>query len=379
MESITRRSLLAGASAGLLQMRPQTALRAQANSAVVLGIIGTGGRGRRVGTYFAEDPRVRLGAICDLYPDRIDEAKTQIPGADRAKVYKDYRELLASAEIDAVLIATPVFLHPEHFSAAVNAKKHIYCEKPAGADVAGVKQLIASAKRADASKSIAFGFQQRHSPEYLAALKILRSGDNGETLMIRSDWLLGGARLTPFQSPYPPEQEKIRHWGAWKQYSGDFIVEQDCHGVDVLNWWAQAHPLAASGQGGRRKRAYGDNMDHLSVLYEYPGGLPGYLNATQLAVKNYWDVKEQVFGAEGVITVTRRYYEWFRGRDNVQRVDSKGDVTIDAVRVFVDRVVEGKPANEALSAAESTLTSLLGRLAVESGQRVTWEEMMKSA
>ena len=379
MKSITRRGLLAGASAGLLSMPVETALQAKSNSAVALGIIGTGGRGRRVGSYFAEDPRVRLAAICDIFPDRIDEAKSQIPTAAGAKVYRDYKELLASREIDAVLIATPVFLHPEHFEAAVLAKKHIYCEKPAGADVAGVKRLIAAAKRADTSRNIAFGFQQRHSPEYQAALKILRSGDNGETLMIRSDWLLGGARLTPFQSPYPPEQEKIRHWGAWKQYSGDFIVEQDCHGVDVLNWWAEAHPTAATGQGGRRKRAYGDNMDHLSVLYEYPGGLPGYLNATQLGVKNYWDVKEQVFGAEGVLTVTRQYYEWFRGRDNIERVEGKRDVTIDAVKLFVDRVVDGKPANEALSAAESTLTSLLGRMAIESGSRVTWEDLMQSA
>ncbi len=379
MEPITRRSLLAGASAGLLAMPAQRALRAEANSAVVLGIIGTGGRGRRVGTYFAEDPRVRLGAICDIYPDRIDEAKTLIPTADGAKVYKDYKELLASPEIDAVLISTPVFLHPEHFEAAVNAKKHIYCEKPAGADVAGVKRLIAAAKRADPSKNIGFGFQQRHSPEYLAALKILRSGDNGEMLMVRSDWILGGARLTPFESPYPKEQEMIRHWGAWKKYSGDFIVEQDCHGVDILNWWAEGHPVAATGQGGQRKRAYGDNMDHLSVLYEYPGGVPGYLNATQLAPNRYWDVKEQVFGTEGVLTVTRQYYEWFRGPDNVQRVESKHDITIDAVKVFVDRVVEGKPGNEALSAADSTLTSLLGRMAIESGRKVTWDEMMQSA
>jgi predicted dehydrogenase len=197
--------------------------------------------------------------------------------------------------------------------------------------------------------------------------------------MIRSDWLLGGARLTPFKSPYPPEQEMIRHWGAWKKYSGDFIVEQDCHGVDVLNWWAEGHPFAAIGQGGQRKRAYGDNMDHLNVRYEYTGGVPGYLNATQLAAKNYWDVKEQVFGTEGVLTVTRQYFEWFRGRDNVQRVESKRDVTIDAVRNFVAGVVEAKPGNEALSAAESTLTALLGRMAIELGRRVTWGEMMRSA
>jgi len=356
----------------------QTAFGSTANSAVTMGIIGTGGRGRFVGSVFAKDGRARIVAICDIFSDRIDAAKTQLPGADRARAFRDHEELLAMEGLDAVLIATPVFLHPLHFEAAAKARKHIYCEKPAGADVAGVKRLLRAAQTADPTKNIGFGFQQRYSPEYLAAEKILRSGQLGELLLMRSNWILGGAALGPFRSPYPPEDQKLRHWGAWKEYSGDFIVEQDCHGLDVLNWFAGGPPLKASGAGGRRKRTYGDNSDHLNVTYEYPGGLKGFLTATQLAVKRYWEVNEQFFGTEGMLETERKYYKWHRGPDDVVRVESKREITIDAVAAFLGRVLDGKPENMALNACASTLTSLLGRMAIETGRETTWEELLRS-
>ncbi len=376
-QRISRRGALAGAAGAMVSAR--TALGAAANSAVTLGILGTGGRGRYVGSLFAQDPRARIVAICDIFADRIDLAKTQVPGAAQARVFRNHEEMLAMDGLDAVLIATPVFLHPEHFEAAVRARKHIYCEKPAGADVAGVKRLLRAAQAADPRRHIAFGFQQRYSPEYLAAEKILRTGQLGELLLMRSNWILGGAALTPFRSPYPPEEQKLRHWGAWKAYSGDFIVEQDCHGLDVLNWFAGGHPLQATGTGGRRKRAYGDNSDHLNVTYEYANGLKGFLTATQLAVKRYWEVNEQFFGTEGVLETERKYYKWYRGPEDVVEVRSKREITIDAVEAFLDRVVAGKPENGAPEACQSTFTSLLGRMAMESGRPVTWEEMLRSA
>jgi myo-inositol 2-dehydrogenase / D-chiro-inositol 1-dehydrogenase len=377
MPNITRRAALAGGA--MLLTRSQTAFGAQANSQVALGVIGTGGRGRYVGTLFARDPRVRVAALCDIYDDQIDRAKTEIPGTDRAPVYKDYHDLLARTDLDAVLIATPVFLHPEHFEAAVEARKHIYCEKPAGADVAGVKRLVRAGERAEKSKVIQFGFQQRFSPEYRAALDILRSGRLGELLLMRSDWILGGADLQPYESPYPPEQRRIRHWGEFRETSGDFIVEQDCHGLDVLNWFAQAHPLKATGAGGRKKRAFGDNLDHLNVTYEYPNGLRGFLAATQLAVKRYWDVKEQFFGAEGVLETERKYYKWHRGEDDDVLVKSKREITTDAIEAFVSDILAGKGRNMAFDAADSTFTALLGRMAIDTRREVTWEELLKSA
>ncbi len=374
MSLISRRTALAGA-VGFEIVRRETARGAQANSAVRVGIIGTGGRGTFDGAIFARDTRARIVALCDLYSDRIDQAKTAIPGADGARVYKDYRELLGDTAIDAVLIATPVFLHPEHFEAAVAARKHIYIEKPAAADVAGVKRLLAAAERADKSKHIVFGFQNRFSPEYKVAEEIVRTGKLGDLLMMECHFIKGGVTSRTLQ--HPPE-ERIRHWGAWRDMSGDFIVEQDCHGLDILNWFAKGHPVKAIGSGGRKVRAYGDNLDHLSVTYEYPGGLRGMLVATQITPMRYRDVREQFFGSRGVLETHREYYKWDRGEGPIVKVDSKREITIDAVDSFLGRVMAGTPGNMALSACESTLTSLLGRMAIEVRREVTWEELMQS-
>jgi predicted dehydrogenase len=279
MRRISRRHALAGVAAGI-GIAGRTARGAQANSAVTVGIIGTGSRGRFDLGIFAQDGRARIAALCDISSDAIDATKTAVPGTGTARVYKDYREVLADPSIDAVLIATPVFLHPEHFEAAVKARKHIYIEKPAGADVAGVKRLLTAAQQADPSKHIVLGFQNRYSPEYHVAEDIVRTGKLGELLMMECHFIRGGDAAKPVHAP----EERIKRWGAWRGLSGDFIVEQDCHGLDVLNWFAGKHPIKAIGSGGSIKRAYGDNLDHLSVTYEYPGNLRGILVATQLTV-----------------------------------------------------------------------------------------------
>ncbi len=348
----------------------------QANSAVSVGVIGTGNRGRYDAKIFAGDPRARITALCDLYPDQIDRAKTEIPAASGAKSYSRYQDLLADASIDAVLITTPVYLHPEHFEAAVAAKKHIYCEKPAGPSVAGVKRLLAAAARADRTKHIQFGFQQRYSPEYLAAEQILHSAEFGQLALMRSHWMVGGASTRLRPESIPPERA-ARMWYPWRAKSGDMIVEQDCHGVDVLNWFSGRHPLSAVGDGGRKVRTYGDTMDHLNVTYDYGDGLHGFLHACQLA-QGYGLVDEQFFGTEGTLETHRRYYRWSRPEQKPVQVNSKREITIDAIERFLTHIVENRPENNAQTAAESTLTSLLGRLAIDTGRRVTWDELLKS-
>ena len=394
MANFTRRDALAGVAVNLLLVKPGTAFGSQANSAVSFGIIGTGGRGSYVGTHMTHDPRTRLVAICDIYPDKIDKAKTDIPGADKARVYRDHKELLAQRDIDAVLIATPVFLHPVHFEAAVNARKHIYCEKPAGADVAGVKRLLAAAERADKAKTMQFGFQQRFSPEYRAALKIMRSGKVGQLSMMESYWVLGGVPPKGFKSPYPPEQDKIRHWGLWMETSGGVIVEQDCHGVDVLNWFADAHPVKAIGAGGLRyKTFHGDSdSDHHHITYYYPNDVEGWL----LSIKQtagFRDVKEQIYCSQGMLETARTYYKHhgplansaYKNADDlsdrslVEKVDSKREITIDAVESFFTSILEAKPYSMAQIAADATLTSLLGRMAYQTKREVTWEELLRTA
>jgi predicted dehydrogenase len=394
MKEITRRHALAGAAANVTILKPQTAFGSQANSVVSFGIIGTGGRGRYVGAHMSRDANARITAICDLFPDRIDLAKTQVPGADKARSFKNYQDLLADRSVDAVLIATPVFLHPEHFEAAVQAGKHIYCEKPAGADVAGVKRLMRAGERADKSKTIQFGFQQRFSPEYLTALDILRSGRAGNLTMMTSYWVLGGLPPATFKSPYEPDVQKLRHWGLWRDYSGSPIVEQDCHGVDVLNWFANAHPVKASGTGGVRfPLPYGDwSSDHHHITYYYPNNLTGWLISIKFTA-DFRDVREQFFCSKNLIETARTYYKLhgpgeraalknaddLADRSLIEKRDSTREITIDAIESFFKSIVEKKPYNLAKEAGESTFTSLLGRMAYETKREVSWDDLLRTA
>jgi predicted dehydrogenase len=180
----------------------------------------------------------------------------------------------------------------------------------------------------------------------------------------------------------------------WMDYSGGAIVEQDCHGVDVLNWFADAHPAKAMGRGGvRYKIPYGDwNSDHHDIVYTYPNGIEGWL----LSIKHtagYRDVKEQFFGSEGVLETARTYYRWhgpvpssplknaddLRDRSLIEKGESKREITIDAIESFFTSIVEHKPYSMAAIAADSTFTSLLGRMAYETAREVTWDELLKSA
>jgi predicted dehydrogenase len=346
----------------------------QANSKRTVALLGVGNRGQYVGKIFADDARVQVTALCDIDPLKIDQAKTKMPATSGARVFKDAGEMFAAGGFDAVYIATPVYLHPEHFEMAVKAGVHVYCEKPAGASVAGVKRLQSAARSMSAEKVCFFGFQQRWSPEYLEAEKILRAGRIGDLLLMRAEWMVGGVR---FGAPVPTQEQAAKMWYPWRAKSGDFIVEQDCHGVDVLNWYAQSRPLSAVGAGGKGKRPIGDNLDHVNVTYYYPKGLPGYLHATQLAQAGRI-VREQFFGTLGNIETQRGFYEVEYSGQKPQRVPSKREITIDAVELFLSHIEQGKRTNMAQDACDSTFTSLLGRIAVDSKREVTWEEMLRS-
>jgi predicted dehydrogenase len=370
----------------------------QANSKIGFGVIGTGGRGNYVGELMTRDPNSRVAAICDKYPDRIDLGKTKIPGADKVPAYRDYRQLLDDKNIDAVLIATPVFLHPEHYEAAILARKHIYCEKPAGADVAGCKRMLKAWEKRDKTKRIQFGFQQRFSSQYLKSRSYLTSGKIGDLTLMKSYWVLGYLPPTTGPQPYPdlPEEEqKIRRWASWTKYSGGPIVEQDCHGIDTINWFAgDRHPINAVGRGSvRYKIPYGDwNTDHHNVIYQYPGGLEGWL----ISIKHtagYRDVKEQFYGSRGMLETSRRYMKLhgmtpdvrYKSADDLrdtslmEREESVSDITLEATTAFFKGILAGDASDMTKTSVESTLTALLGRMAIETKREVTWDEMMRSA
>jgi len=364
-------------AATFLIVKPESVRGSQANSSLTVGLIGAGRRGTYVSGIFAKNEFCRVASLCDIYDDQLNAAAKQFSGA---KLFKNYKELLAS-DVDAVYIATPPYLHPEHFEAAVNARKHVFSEKPAGVDVAGVNRVIAAAKKADKNKRISFDYQQRYGVDYNAAYDIMKSGRIGKIRAIRAAWIGGDL---PRRSGHPASEEKMRNWLFYREYSGDIIVEQNCHNIDVVNWFMGTHPVKAAGYGGRAVRKdIGNIMDNLAATFEYPDGTILSYSANQFSTRSFADISETFITERGAINTSRQGYKLydadkrFTPPHEVQSPSSKGDITADAVNAFIDGARTGKLENAAFYAADSTLTAILAREAIYKGKEMTWDQLLK--
>lgn len=367
---VSRRSLVAGAAGAFTIVHPEAVRGSQANSKISVGLIGSGNRGSYDAAIVHADPRAEITALCDLFDDRIEMAMQRIKLEKKPAIYKDYQKLLAS-DVDAVIIATPPFEHPPMLEAAVNARKHIYCEKPMGVDVEGCRRVIAAGRRADPQKCISVGFQQRYGPVYLEGYKRIQEGQIGTLANARAFWIGGD----PFKRvPYPdPKEEKLRNWFCYRDYSGDFIVEQDCHNFDVLHWFLGALPLRAVGYGGRKVRTSMEILDHLTLSFEFPNGIHVNYEANQLSPPGFARVGEEFTGTKGVIAVSRARMVHTRGPKDVETMESKRDITYDAIEAFLGRIQSGDVENVAERSALSTMIAILGRTALYTGREVTWK------
>jgi predicted dehydrogenase len=322
----------------------------------------------------------KLVAVSDLSTDKMQAAQALSPETG-TKALRDYRELLAAPGIDAVIIATPVFLHAEHFEAAVKAKKHIYIEKPAAASVADCKKIMQVADSAPRNLHITFGFQRRHGELYLKAKKLQDSGALGAVRWAQVQFLKGESerRTARKQEPIPSEPiERIKNWGHWRELSGDLIVENNIHLIDVMNWFVGAHPLKALGNGGKTIPAYGDMRDHGQVVFDYPGNVQGTLLGATVAPPYFRSVFEQFHCVNGVLETSENYWRHYRGSKDVFTEQPPRNISIDSVAAFVRSVAGGKPENTAIRGVESTLTAIMGRMAMDLRREVTWEEVLAS-
>jgi myo-inositol 2-dehydrogenase/D-chiro-inositol 1-dehydrogenase len=369
----SRRSFLgATAATTFAVVSPQAVRGSQANSQIRVGLIGSGGRGTYDAKIVNGDPRARVTALCDLFDDRLEHAAAELK-LQNPKTYKDFEKLLAAPDIDAVIIATPPFEHPRMLSAAVDARKHIYCEKPMGVDLAGVKEVIAAGRRHDPKKNLFVGFQQRYGPEYLEAYKRLTAGAIGELANARGFWI-GSDPFT--RRPYDdPKIEKLRNWFCYRDYSGDFIVEQDCHNFDVLHWFLNARPISAVGMGGRKVRTSMEILDHLSLTFEFPNGIHVNYEANQISPRGFARVGEEFTGTKGVLETSRARMVHTKGPgpQNKEVMETKRDITNDAFEKFLEYIQNGQVENVAERSAISTLFAILGRTAIYENRRATWK------
>jgi len=248
--------------------------------------------------------------------------------------------------------------------------------------VAGAKRVMKLADAADRKINLTFGFQQRYGGVYAKAKQMLDSGAIGKIREVHGEFLKYALTGNEPVEPEPKtEAERLKQWKLWRAMYGEIIVETYVHNLDAINWFMGARPIRAIGTGGRTVERRGDLLDHLSVTYDYfdpSGNVQMSFLGSQITPRFYRSNKERYIGANGVIETAREYWSYNTG-NGVVTEKSERDISHDALEAFVQRVLEGKPENTGVRAAESTLTALLGQMAIYEERKVTWDEMMASA
>lgn len=376
--NLSRRSFMktSTASAAFAVMAAKTALGSEANSAMAIGLIGCGGRGNHDAGNFRKNTNSRIVALADPYEDRLASTVKEFE-SDKPKTFQGfdaYQKLLAT-DVDTVIITSPPYFHPEHFEAAVEAKKNVYLEKPVAVDTVGANRVLQAGKKVE-GKTVMVGFQTRFSPDMQEAVKRVHDGAIGDIVCGQAHYHSGW--LSPRHQPGMPEQEKrIRNWVFDIVLSGDILVEQNIHVLDVCNWIMGAHPVKAYGTGGRKVRTeVGDTWDHYGVTMWYPNGAEVVFASTQFLDLGWGDAGERFNGSKGAFDALVGTAK-IRGKNEWTFKGEEGNSEIHKIKAFYDSVVSQKYVNEIPQGVESTLTAILGRTAAYRGQEYTWDKMME--
>lgn len=379
-ESIGRREFLA-ASAGVgLSIIGAPAVRgAQANGAIEIGLIGCGGRGQWIGDLVHKNSTAKIVAVCDYFRDRADEAGQKL-GVDSSRRYTGldgYKKLLES-KLDAVMIISPPYFHPEQAIAGMEAGKHVYMAKPIAVDVPGVKALLAASKKVEGKQCVLVDFQTRQDPMYQGAVAAVHKGVIGQMVCGQSYYHDG--RLGIHAKP-GTEMARLRNWVFDIALSGDIIVEQNIHVLDVANWILKAHPTQAMGTGGRKSRVdVGDCWDHYIVTYWYPDDFKLDFSSSQFFLSGIGDLCTRVYGQLGTIDTHYGGNVMVRAREGSFKGGQTSQIyqagAVANIKQFCAAIEAGKTLNNLEESASSTLTCILGRTATRKGGIVTWEQMM---
>ncbi len=389
---ISRRSFLgeaaaAGAAATAFTIIRPELVRGAGDEKLKAGLIGCGGRGTEAAQQFLyRNNNVELVAMGDIFEDHLEKSlgdirESKYAGvAEKVKVDPDhhfigfdaYKKVLAS-DIDVVLLAAPPGYRPEHFVAAVEAKKHIFAEKPFGTDPVGVRKVMTASKKAEELKlTVMSGAQRHHQDAYVETWKKVRDGAIGDILGTYAYWVGTPVIQQKERNPNWSDMEfQHRAWYSFVWICGDQIVEQHLHNIDVINWFMGTHPVKVFASGGAawrpRTEIYGNIYDHIDADFTYENGVHMSSHCRQFRKPAYSSVSELIVGT--------------RGRTNCKDLGPKGgeDPYVQEHIALVQSIRgQGPYINDGMAVAESTMTCIMARESAYSGQEITWEQMMAS-
>jgi predicted dehydrogenase len=359
-----------------------------------VGVIGCGGRGTGAAkNVIKAAPGVKIVAMADAFKNRLEESRQNLikdlgdkveVSEERAFVGLDaYEKLLALKDVNYVILATPPGFRPQQLKAAVASGKHIFTEKPVAVDGPGIRTVLEVYEQAKAKGlGIAAGTQRRHQTAYIETMKLVHDGAIGQIVAARCYWNQGGLWKQDRQPGWSDLEWQVRNWLYFTWLSGDHIVEQHVHNIDVVNWALGAHPVRAVGMGGRQARtdpAYGHIYDHFAIDYEYENGVHLMSMCRQIDGCEK-SVSEALVGTKGQCLTAddrknfaitgEKAWRFPRERANEPYVQEHTDL-IASLRA-------SRPINELKQVAESTLTAIMGRMSAYTGKAVTWEQALNS-
>ncbi len=357
------------------------------------GVIGCGGRGSGAAEDFLNaGPNLSVVALADVFQDRIDNCRKSLKEKFNAEIpdnmcftgFDAYKGVIA-AGVDVVIIATPPAFRPTHFEAAVEAGKHVFMEKPICVDGPGARSIMATAKKAEAQGlCVVTGTQRHHQRSYVESFKQIQAGAIGDIVSGNVYWNQSMLWYRTKEQGWSDMEWMIRDWVNWTWLSGDHIVEQHVHNIDVFNWFSGLKPVKAVAFGSRQRRLTGDQYDNFSVDFEYEGGIRVHSMCRQIdgCVNN---VSEEIFGTKGswnsremVIKDLAGNVVWKYDHEKEKAEFKQTNPYVLEHVDFVNHIRAGKALNQANETAVSCLTAIMGRESAYTGSEVTWDAAYNS-
>lgn len=385
-----REFLRAGAALGGLVVLGATA-RGQAAKSFKVGLIGCGGRGRgavsdimNAGKSLNVD--IKVVALADAMADRVGAAREglkargqELPEAACFTGFDAYKKLLAT-DVEIVLMCTSPNFRPAHFEAAVKAGKHIFVEKPVAVDAPGCRRMLAAGEEA-AKKGLAVlaGTCLRHDRGYGAMHQLIAEGAVGRILGGTTYYCTGRLWSRPRPEGMSDAEYLVRNWANFAGMSGDHIVEQDVHTIDMQNWCVGSTPLVAVAIGGRHRRVTGDQYDCFSVDYEYPNQVHVHNITRQINGCWSWGNGVHLVGEKGWARIGAGVTLWDGTKVKAPEVPMTMNMYVQEHCVLLQSLLAGKPINDTKDVTESTLSAIMGRDAAYTGRRIEWKEYMDPA
>ncbi|MBN1441663.1 MAG: Gfo/Idh/MocA family oxidoreductase [Planctomycetes bacterium] len=373
-----KRAMATSLAAGSLSVLGAPAIGGEKRKFKV-GLVGSGGRGTgALRDHLAAAEKlgvdIEVVGVADAFEDRTGGARGigKIPPGRVFVGFDGYKKLL-DTDIDIVLTAAPPNFRPVHLAAAIEAGKHVFMEKPVAVDPPGARKIMEAGEVAKKKGlCVVAGTQRRHQRNYRETARAVQEGAVGKIRGGSVYWCGGALWKRDRDASWSDAEYLVRNWVSFTEMSGDHIVEQHVHNLDIMNWYLGTHPIRALGFGMRARRKTGNQFDFHSVDFEFPEGV------------HIHSMCRQINGTDGGV------YEHLVGEKDIAQNKKPSDPQVfpegcpfdgnPYVQEHIDLlwgILKEDPINEAYNVATSTMTAIMGRIATYTGKRVEWKDLVE--